>query len=160
MTHLSGLPLPRLLEELARLPARTIVIYLTIFEDGSGELFIPRDLAATISAAASAPVYGVYEPYVGRGIVGGYVESFEAIGRETARIALRVLAGASPESLPPQTGVDPGVHGRLAAAAPLGARRSAAAPRHHRALRAALLMAAVPPRDPRRRSRSSSCSRR
>jgi PAS domain S-box-containing protein len=102
MTHLSGLPLSRLLDELARLPPRTIVIYLTIFEDGTGDLFVPRDLTAEISEAASAPVYGVYEPYVGRGVVGGYVESFEAIGREAARIALRVLAGDPPEILPPE----------------------------------------------------------
>ncbi len=101
MTHLSGLPLPRLLDELAKLPPRTIVIYLTIFEDGTGELFVPRDLTADLSAAASAPVYGVYEPYLGRGIVGGYMESFEAIGRETARLALRILAGDPPESLSP-----------------------------------------------------------
>ena len=103
LTHLSGLPLPLLLDELAQLPRRTIVIYLTIFEDGAGELFIPRDLTAEISEAASAPVYGVYEPYVGRGIVGGYVESFEAIGSEAARIALRILAGDPPESQPPES---------------------------------------------------------
>jgi PAS domain S-box-containing protein len=101
MTHLSGLPLPRLLEELARLPRSAIVIYLTIFEDGAGEHFAPRDLTADLSDAASAPVYGVYEPYVGRGVVGGYVETFEAIGREAARLTLRVLAGEPPESLPP-----------------------------------------------------------
>jgi PAS domain S-box-containing protein len=101
MTHLSGLPLSQLLEELGLLPPSAIVIYLTIFEDGTGELFIPRDLTAEISEAANAPVYGVYEPYIGRGIVGGYVESFEAIGREAARLGLRILAGEPPESLPP-----------------------------------------------------------
>lgn len=105
LIHLSGLPMPRLLDELARLPPRTIVIYLTILEDGTGENFIPRDLTRQISDAASAPVYSVYEPYLGSGIVGGFMESFEAIGKETARISLRVLAGESPESL---------AHGRVA----------------------------------------------
>jgi hypothetical protein len=88
------------LDDLAQLPPRTIVIYLTIFEDGTGELFVPRDLTADLSAAANAPVYGVYDTYLGRGIVGGYVESFEAIGREAARIGLRILAGDPSESLP------------------------------------------------------------
>jgi PAS domain-containing protein len=87
--------------DLARLPKNTIVIYLTMFQDGTGERFIPRDLAQMISDAATAPVYGVYEPYVGRAVVGGYVESFEAIGREAARIGLHILAGDLPESLPP-----------------------------------------------------------
>jgi PAS domain S-box-containing protein len=101
VTHLSGLPLPLLLDELAQLPPDAIVIYLTIFEDGTGELFVPRDLTAALSAAASSPLYGVYDTYLARGIVGGYMESFEAIGREAARLALRILAGGSPESLPP-----------------------------------------------------------
>ena len=100
MIHLSGLPLPLLLDELAELPSSTIVIYLTIFEDGTGQLFIPGELTASLSAAASAPIYSVYEPFVGRGVVGGYVESFEAIGREAAGIGLRILAGEAPESLP------------------------------------------------------------
>ena len=99
MTHLSGLPLPLLLDELAQLPPRTIVIYLTIFEDGTGEYFVARDLVE----AASAPVYGVYDTYLGRGIVGGYIESFEAIGRETGRLALRILAGEPPQSLSPES---------------------------------------------------------
>jgi hypothetical protein len=87
VTHLSGLPLPLLLDELARLPPRTIVMYLTIFEDGTGQLLVPRDLTVDISVAAHAPVYGVDETYLGRGIVGGYMKSFEAIGRETGRLA-------------------------------------------------------------------------
>jgi PAS domain S-box-containing protein len=47
-------------------------------------------------------VYGVYETYLGRGIVGGYMDSFGAIGEATARIGLRILAGESPEGLPPE----------------------------------------------------------
>ena len=62
MIHLSGLPLPRLLEELALLPPSAIVIYLTILEDGAGEHFVKGDLTAVLSDGASAPVYGVYEP--------------------------------------------------------------------------------------------------
>ena len=42
-------------------------------------------------------------PILGHGIVGGYMDSFEAIGREAARIGLRILAGEGPESLPPAT---------------------------------------------------------
>jgi PAS domain S-box-containing protein len=100
VSYLSGLPLPQLLQELARLPQRAIVIYLTIFQDGTGERFVPRDLAPRISDAATAPVYGVYETYLGQGIVGGYMDSFGAVGEATARIGLRILAGDSPEGLP------------------------------------------------------------
>jgi PAS domain S-box-containing protein len=102
VTYLSGLPLAQLLAELARLPPGTIVIYLTIFQDGAGDRFIPRDLAGKLAHAASVPVYGVYETYLGQGIVGGYIDSFGAIGKQAARLALRILAGEPPESLPPE----------------------------------------------------------
>lgn len=103
VTYLAGLTLPRLLDALAGLPPTAIALYLTIFEDGAGELFTPRDLVQRLSDAAGAPLYGVYEPYVGRGAVGGFVESFEAMGAATARLTARVLAGESPESLPPDS---------------------------------------------------------
>jgi PAS domain S-box-containing protein len=90
-----------LLDGLARLPSDAIVIYLTILQDGTGERFIPRDVAATIADAASAPVYGVYDTYLGQGIVGGYMDTFEGTGRAAARLGLRVLAGERPESIRP-----------------------------------------------------------
>ena len=49
--------------------------------------------------AASAPVYGLYRTYLGRGIVGGRVVSFEAEGEKAARLALRVLVGEKLESV-------------------------------------------------------------
>ena len=101
ITYLAGLPLPSLLDELARLPPRTIVLYLTMFEDGAGRQFIPRAAAAAVAAAARAPVYGVYETYLDQGVVGGYMESFTAMGVATARSTLRILAGERPASLPP-----------------------------------------------------------
>ena len=48
-----------------------------------------------MAAAANAPVYGVYDTYLGRGIVGGYMNTFEDAGKAAAEIALRILAGES-----------------------------------------------------------------
>jgi PAS domain S-box-containing protein len=85
-----------LLLQVGRLPQRTIILFLSVFEDGAGDIFVPRDVAEKVAATASAPVYGVYETYLGRGIVGGYIESFEAMGAEAGRMALRLLAGQKP----------------------------------------------------------------
>ena len=90
--YLSGLPMSALLDEAGRLPAQTILLYLTVFQDGAGGHFLPRDVAELLSRAASAPTYGVYDTYLGRGIVGG-MDTFEAKGTEIARLATRILAG-------------------------------------------------------------------
>ena len=97
--HLSGLPLPQLLEEVARLPRDTIVLFLSVMRDGAGQTFRPPDVAGKVAAAASAPVYSVFPSYFGLGLVGGYMNSFEAVGDQTAVIALRLLSGEPPQQV-------------------------------------------------------------
>ena len=46
------------------------------------------------------PVFGLYETFLGYGIVGGRLVSFEQHGREAAALALRILSGESPAAIP------------------------------------------------------------
>lgn len=101
VTYLARRPLAETLSQVGQLPPDTIVLFLTFLEDGAGEKFISREVAERVAAAASTPVYSVYDTYLGRGIVGGYVSTFGAMGAEAARIGLRILAGEAPESIPP-----------------------------------------------------------
>jgi signal transduction histidine kinase len=100
--YLVGLPYDDLMKGLKRLPRDTIVILLTMFADSTGRLFISPEIVQEVTNAATAPVYAPYETYVGRGIVGGHVDSLERIGEEIADLALDILAGASPSSLVPR----------------------------------------------------------
>ncbi len=99
--YLVGLPMVDLLRAIANLPERTVVFYLHVFEDGRGETFVPAEVAERVAAAANAPVYGCYRTYLGRGIVGGRLMSFEAEGEKAGRLALRVLAGERLEGILP-----------------------------------------------------------
>jgi signal transduction histidine kinase len=91
--YLTTLPLQDLLTELSDLPPRTLVFYTTLLRDGAGETLVPREVVERVSAAANAPTYGFFDQYVGRGIVGGDVNSISAHGVEAAKLALQVLAG-------------------------------------------------------------------
>lgn len=73
----------------------TIVIILTVFADRSGQSYIPADVAQMISEASGAPTYSVYETWIGRGVVGGVVTSFEEIGAAMAGRAVDFLDGAA-----------------------------------------------------------------
>jgi signal transduction histidine kinase len=99
VTYLAGLPMAELLRQLGQLPPNTAVLYFSVARDGAGENFVPRDVAQKVAEAANAPVYVVYDTFLGLGVVGGYMESFEAVGREVAQLALRVLAGERPETI-------------------------------------------------------------
>jgi signal transduction histidine kinase len=99
VSFLSGLPLPQVLSELSRLAPDTIVLYLTMFRDGAGATQRPPDVAQSVADAATAPTYGFFPSYIGRGVVGGFMNSFEAVGEQTAALALRMLAGATAQQV-------------------------------------------------------------
>jgi signal transduction histidine kinase len=95
-TYLSELSLEQLLATLSRLRSRDVVLLLTMFQNGTGQPFVPHEVVERVSSAASVPVYGFLDQYLGRGIVGGSLYSFTEHGDETARMVLRLLAGAEP----------------------------------------------------------------
>jgi signal transduction histidine kinase len=107
ITYVSDLSLAGFAEMAAGLDPDTILLILTIFEDAEGHTSIPRDAATIIAAASAAPAYGVYSTYIGAGVLGGYVETFESIGRTMGEMAIEAAAGrAGPaivESVPEPT---------------------------------------------------------
>jgi signal transduction histidine kinase len=100
--YLVGLQYDDLMEKLKQLPRDTIVILLTMFADSAGRLFISPEIVQEIAAASAAPVYSPYETYLGRGALGGHMESLERIGNEMADLAVAILADASPSNLAPR----------------------------------------------------------
>ncbi|XIA63635.1 hypothetical protein ACFIOY_31885 [Bradyrhizobium sp. TZ2] len=76
-TFLFELPYSELVAELSKVPNDAIVILLTVFADAEGETFVPAQVAADLSALSPAPVYGPYDTFIGKGAVGGFVETFD-----------------------------------------------------------------------------------
>jgi signal transduction histidine kinase len=97
--YLAGLPTSAVLERLSRLSADSVVFTPGYFRDGDGGLFNPRDAAGLMAAASGAPVYGPFDPFIGTGVVGGRMPSFEAIGEQAGRIVNAIFAGAAPGSI-------------------------------------------------------------
>ena len=100
LIELSGLAMPQLLERVVNLPGDSIILYSTVFMDGAGRRFAPRDVLKEISRSANVPVFGIFDSYLGYGIVGGPLLSFEAQGNKSVDLAIRVLSGESPGDIP------------------------------------------------------------
>jgi PAS domain S-box-containing protein len=98
--ELSGLPLPQIRERVRQLPADAMIFYLSITDDGAGRKMMPLDAITSIAEAANAPVYSWHEDALGQGIVGGRLHSSINDARMTAQLALRVLHGERPETIP------------------------------------------------------------
>jgi PAS domain S-box-containing protein len=96
---LVGLPMRDLRQEVSQLSGDTIIICLTIAQDGDGTFFLPRDALDQISQVATVPIYGYFDSWLGHGIVGGYVASFDVEAKNAAQLGMRILAGEKPENL-------------------------------------------------------------
>ena len=93
---LAGLPTREVLRRLAELGDDAVVFTPGIFQDGEGRDFTPYESVRAMAAASRAPVYGAFSTLIGTGIVGGYMPSFEAIGRQAGQVVSELLAGADP----------------------------------------------------------------
>jgi signal transduction histidine kinase len=101
-TYLFGLPYEQLVQEVSRIPTGSIVIFLTYFSDRSDRTFTPAEVARGLAPSIPAPVYAPYNTFMGTGVVGGFIEPFESTGIAIAEMALDILSGKDPASLPPR----------------------------------------------------------
>ena len=101
ITYLVDRPIGQLLTDVAALPPRTVILYAVLLRDSEGGTFVPREILTRISAAASAPVYGLYDRYVGSGAVGGRVMRLEDLGNEAGALGRAILTAGVNAPLPP-----------------------------------------------------------
>jgi signal transduction histidine kinase len=95
----SGLPVTVLQNRLRSLDPGSVVFTAGFFQDGDGNQFNPHDSAVLIASAAAAPVYGPFETFIGTGVVGGRMPSFEEMGRQAGQTVKAIFAGAAPATL-------------------------------------------------------------
>jgi signal transduction histidine kinase len=99
-TYLSGLELSALLKQAAALPSDSVIYYIIITEDGAANRMLPLVALDHLTAAASVPVYSWNTVGMDHGIVGGNLLSNEHAARHTAKLAVKVLRGEPPDTLP------------------------------------------------------------
>ena len=101
---LDKLPLQAVLDEVARLPSDSVVLYLPMLHDGAGQSISPIQVARELANASRVPVYGLSRPQLKEGLIGGALLDYSEVGSKTAALALHVLAG---EKLPLLSAPDP-----------------------------------------------------
>jgi PAS domain S-box-containing protein len=103
ISYLVGLPYDEMLRKVSQLSPDTIVIASFVFVDGAGLPRVPPDVAAAVADISPAPVYSSISSFFGRGIVGGYTDSFESHGVAAADLAFEILSGKPVAALPRET---------------------------------------------------------
>lgn len=97
----TGMPIATLLTRVSQLPEGQIVLFNLYLQDQEGRHAISaKDLVAQISAAASVPVFALYDTLLGTGIVGGYMPAVEDQGQRAGDITARILQGQRAAEIP------------------------------------------------------------
>jgi signal transduction histidine kinase len=78
----------------------TVVLLSTVLNDVNGQTYYMAQLAQLLAPSASVPVYAIGSSAIGVGALGGSVVNTEDLGTQTGQLALRVMGGTKPESLP------------------------------------------------------------
>lgn len=97
---LDDIEISDLLSRLAGLSEKSILLLMTFNRDNADNVFSYDESIELIAGASSRPVYGVWDFYLGKGIVGGVLTGSRYQGTMAANLALRVLGGDAPDSLP------------------------------------------------------------
>jgi signal transduction histidine kinase len=103
--YLNGLSLQALQKRLGQLGSDSVVLTIGFYKDGDGHVYVPRDAAALVAAASSAPVYTPVETFLGTGVVGGRMLSYEEMGRQAAQTLERLFKGEQDWHQVPQAAV-------------------------------------------------------
>jgi PAS domain S-box-containing protein len=101
--YLTGLPVEELRTRLAGLPDKSIVFYLSVQSDSPAKIYDNTEVLSLLAQSSRAPIYGASQTYIGRGLIGGRLIDYEALGIRAAEVGLRILAGESPQNIPPLT---------------------------------------------------------
>ena len=93
-------PVAEAVRAVKSLPEGSAVLISTVVNDASGQTYYMSQVAQMLAPVADVPVYVLGGWVLGGGAVGGSVVDPEDLGVRTAQLAVRVLNGANPESIP------------------------------------------------------------
>lgn len=93
------LSLEEMRQRVSDLPPNTAIFYGLVSVDGTGVPLEHDEALEQLRAVSDAPIFGLFDNQMGRGIVGGPLISIPEASRQAAETALRLLRGEVPESI-------------------------------------------------------------
>jgi signal transduction histidine kinase len=100
ISHITERSLPRLLDTIRALPARSLVFYIRYSREDPGHVLFPAEVAGIVAQAAPVPVYVNTDSHIGSGVVGGMVYDTEALATRVGEMTRQILAGTPARDIP------------------------------------------------------------
>jgi diguanylate cyclase (GGDEF)-like protein len=87
-------------EKVKTLKNDSVILLLSFNRDKSNNTFSYDESIGMISEYASVPIYGVWDFYIGKGLLGGVLTSGTTHGQTVGEMALEILSGKKPSDIP------------------------------------------------------------
>ncbi|MGH9147323.1 MAG: ABC transporter substrate binding protein, partial [Vicinamibacterales bacterium] len=100
LTYITGTSVPRLIGAIKAVPSQSLILYVRFSQEQPGHVLFPHEVARLVAEASPVPVYGISDPYIGSGVVGGVVRVPRSVGARLGEIALQILDGTRAEDIP------------------------------------------------------------
>ena len=103
ITYVAEATVALLLSTVRTIPRGSLILYIWHGQAAPGSVVDSVAVARLVADAATVPVYGSSDLYIGSGVVGGVVRGTRETGTRVGELALRVLAGTRPQDIPIET---------------------------------------------------------
>ncbi|PVX52149.1 phospho-acceptor domain-containing protein [Balneicella halophila] len=100
IAYLDTLSSEELKEKVSMIPEDDVILLLTFNQDRNKNFISYKDERRIVLSNASAPVYAVWDFFLGKGVVGGKIIKGKEQGILAAKMSLRVLEGIQPSKIP------------------------------------------------------------
>ncbi len=84
----------------AEFGSEDMIFLITFNRDRDNHFISYSEAVGLLREASDVPIYGPWDFYLGKGIVGGMITSGVEQGKVAAQLALRILRGESPQQMP------------------------------------------------------------
>jgi len=99
ITWFNDLTFDEMLTHAAGMPPKSAIFYFLLSEDAAGVNYSQDRALEKFREVATAPIFGMGDYELGRGIVGGPLMQTRALGQQAADVALRILKGETPSRI-------------------------------------------------------------
>ncbi|PKN14731.1 MAG: histidine kinase, partial [Deltaproteobacteria bacterium HGW-Deltaproteobacteria-24] len=94
--YLGNINMEEIKQKVSQEKGETVLLFVLLFKDKTGKFFTYKQSLKDIKQISSVPIYGLWDFYLGNGVIGGFVTSAKGQGEAVAHMALEYLIEEKP----------------------------------------------------------------
>lgn len=98
--YVDNIEISNLKNKIYNLPKNTVILWVLLFKDKTGKYFTYKESLKLVRTIANVPIYGLWDFYLGEGIVGGVLTSASAQAESASDMVEKILKGSQPIDIP------------------------------------------------------------